>query len=105
MAEKKSVKPNIVVIIFVFIMIYMTANIIAYLVKPHISITEIEAGHIIDSDSFTGLIIREEKALQTTSSGRVTYIVADGEKVSRGSNICMVGNSSSSQVETDPSEI
>ncbi|MGN0204900.1 MAG: HlyD family efflux transporter periplasmic adaptor subunit [Coprococcus sp.] len=87
---KKHLKINIGLIIFIIIFLYMVAIGIMYLTKNHISFCEVQPGRIVDSDSFTGFIIRNENLVGAVKSGYVNYFINDGDRAAKNSNVCMI---------------
>ena len=67
--RKKHLKLNIGLIVFAGIFFYMVANGVAYFTRNHISFCEVQQGSIVDSDSFTGFILRDEAVVPADSSG------------------------------------
>ena len=90
MAKNKTPKLNIGLIIFAAIFVYMLVNTFLYLGKSHISFFEAEAGKIVDSDTFTGFILRDESVVGATGSGYISYYIGDGQKASVDSYICVI---------------
>ncbi len=89
-------KMNIGLIVFVVIFFYMAANGVMYLTKSHVSFCEVQPGRIVDSDSFTGFIIRDEAVVGAAKSGYVNYFINDGDKAPKLGNVCMIDSSSAS---------
>ena len=72
---------NIGVIIFVIIFIYLVFNVFSYLTEIHISVYEVEQGTIAVNNVYNGLILRDEKIINSDYSGSVNYYVKEGSKV------------------------
>ena len=51
--------------------------------RNHISFYEVQQGWIVDSDTFTGFILRNEAVVNTGQSGYINYFVNDGAMVAR----------------------
>ncbi len=90
---KRHLKINIGLIIFIFIFLYMVAIGIMYLTKDHISFCEVQSGRIVDSDSYTGFIIRNENLVGAVRSGYISYFINDGDRAAKNSNVCMIERS------------
>lgn len=96
--------PNLGEALFFVIFLYMAANLIAYATKTHYTFVEVEPGQIINSDTFSGIAIRDETVVKATGSGSISYFVGDSEKTGKGGNVCVIENASSqdnSSPETD----
>lgn len=91
--EKKHLKMNIGLIVFIVIFLYMAANGVMYLTKGHVSFCEVQPGRIVDSDVFSGFIIRNEALISTPKSGYINYFINDGDKAAKNSNVCMIEKS------------
>ena len=81
---------NIGVIIFVIIFIYLVFNVFSYLTETHISVYEVEQGTIAVNNVYNGLILRDEKIINSDYSGAVNYYVKEGSKVAYGDLVCSV---------------
>ena len=86
----RHLKLNIGLIVFIGIFIYLIAIGLSYLMRNHISFYEVQQGWIVDSDTFTGFILRNEAVVNTGQSGYINYFVNDGAMVAREGNVCMV---------------
>ena len=72
---------NIGTIIFSIIFIYIVIRILISLPKERLAIYEVQNSYIDTNISTTALIVREEKLVNSESSGYVSYYVRDGEKI------------------------
>ena len=61
-----------------------------YLTEKHISVYEVEQGTIAVNYVFYGLILRDEKIINSNYSGAVNYYVKEGSKVAYGDLVCSV---------------
>ena len=86
----RHLKLNIGLIVFVGIFFYMVANGVAYFTRNHISFCEVQQGSIVDSDSFTGLILRDEALVSADSSGYLNYFVNNGDMAAKNGSVCMI---------------
>ena len=66
---RKPIRINIGMIIFLFIFVYIVAQILLSLNKGHISIYEVISDSMSDNNTITGLILREENVLLAEHSG------------------------------------
>ena len=74
---------NLGTIVFLVIIIYLTAYVIQYLGKEKLAIYEVSESVITEEISKTGLIIREEALISTEEKGYVNYYVKDGSRVKK----------------------
>ena len=86
--------PNLGEVLFFVIFLYMAANLIAYATKTHYTFVEVEPGQIINSDTFSGIALRDETVITAKSSGKISYYVGDSEKTGKDGNVCIIENSS-----------
>ena len=70
----RHLKLNIGLIVFIGIFIYLIAIGLSYLMRNHISFYEVQQGWIVDSDTFTGFILRNEAVVNTGQSGYINYL-------------------------------
>lgn len=87
MAKQKEKKRlsfiNLGTIVFLVIIIYLTAYVIQYLGKEKLAIYEVSASNISENISGTGMILREETLMTTDEKGYVNYYVKDGSRVKK----------------------
>ena len=82
--EKKRLSViNLGTIVFLVIIIYLTAYVIQYLGKEKLAIYEVSASNISENISGTGMILREETLVTTDEKGYVNYYVKDGSRVKK----------------------
>lgn len=72
---------NIGVIIFLIILVYMLYNIFQYFTMERVAVYEVSQGTIAQNNTFTGVILREEKIYSTDSAGYISYYNKDASKV------------------------
>lgn len=77
--------PRIIVILFVFILIYISSFVIKYMTKEKVDIHEVYAGSINASTTYTGIAIRSEELVYSEYAGNINYFVREGERVAVGS--------------------
>lgn len=63
---------NIGVIIFLIILVYMLYNIFQYFTTERVAVYEVSQGTITQNNTFTGVILREEKLINTEASGYIS---------------------------------
>ena len=81
---------NLGTIVFLVIVIYLTAYVINYLGKEKLAIYEVSKSDISDSVQGTGIILREEKLVKTREQGYINYYVKDGSRVKNGGTVYTV---------------
>lgn len=81
---------NIGVIIFLIILVYMLYNLFQYFTTERVAVYEVSQGTIAQNNTFTGVILREEKVYSTDISGYITYYNKDATKVGVGSYVYSV---------------
>lgn len=80
---KKRRKINIGTIIFLFIVIYLTASVVYSSRKTPISIYEVAEENMARNLTVTGVITRDETLYYTPEAGYVNYYLRDGNRVSK----------------------
>ncbi len=81
---------NIGVILFGIVILYLLLYVAGYATRQHISVYEVEKGHISQNTTYTGLALREEQIFYADSEGQITVYTGDNEKVKYGSLICSI---------------
>ncbi len=92
---KQRKEVNIGVVIFLFVLVYLTVNVYVPLSKTEISIYEVPVGKIYSKDTFKGLIVRDEVICRAKSSGYVNFYFREGDRVSRNESIYSIGTDAS----------
>ncbi len=72
---------NLGTVVFLVIIIYLTAYVIRYLGKEKLAIYEVSESNMSENISGTGMILREETLITTEEKGYVNYYVKDGSRV------------------------
>ena len=94
MAKKKEKKRvsviNLGTIVFLVIIIYLTAYVIQYLGKEKLAIYEVSESNISENISGTGMILREESLITADKKGYVNYFVKDGSRVKKDGTVYML---------------
>lgn len=78
---------NIGVLVFLIIFVYMIYNIFQYFTAKQVAVYEVTQGTITQNNTFTGVVLREEKVFQTEKSGYINYYSKDAAKVSVNSYV------------------
>ena len=84
---RKPLNINLGLIIFGFIFIYILASVIMYLNNDQITPYEVKMGSLAVNNTYTGIALREEMIVNSTSSGYINYYARENEKVAKGSMI------------------
>lgn len=71
---------NLGVIIFILILVYVTYHLITYFTATHIAVYEVEYGTIAESNTYQGLILREEDVFPANYNGQINYYLKDASK-------------------------
>lgn len=88
-------KLNIGTIIFGVIFIYMLIHVIMALRVERLAIYEVQNSYIDTNITTTALIVREEKLVNSDSSGYVSYYVRDGEKIGKNKTVYTIDETGS----------
>jgi len=83
---------NIGIIVFIIIFIYIIINILLFITKDKISVTEVLKGTITEGANYTGIILREEEVIYTEDSGYINYYVESSGKAAKNSNIYLISS-------------
>lgn len=84
---KKKKEMNLGIFLFAVIFIYLLITVIMYLSDDSISVYEVREGSIVKDNSYTGLVIRSETAVNAEESGYINYYHNENSKVKAGSSI------------------
>lgn len=84
---KRKKEFNLGIVLFAIVFIYLLVTVISYLGKDNISVYEVREGSIVRDNSYTGLVIREETAVNTDTDGYVSYYQNENSKVKAGARI------------------
>lgn len=96
MAKKKNKKVvryrrplniNVGMIIFAIIFLYLMFSVYTYLKREKIQFYEVVDGGIVNTKTYTGLILREEVVKMSDRSGYINYYLREGKRASVGSRI------------------
>lgn len=81
---------NVGIFLFAVVLIYLIVTVIMYLTGDSVSVYEVRKGSIVKDNSYTGLIIREETAVNAESGGYISYYQNENTKIKKGSSIYAV---------------
>lgn len=89
---KKKTDINIGVVLFGVILVYLIVTILTYVTAKHVSVYEVREGSILKDNSYTGVVLREELLVSANDSGYINYLVAEGGKVGKLTNVYSISN-------------
>lgn len=84
---------NLGIIVYFLIFAYLIFCVITFSFSEKTNYTLAEPGIIIDAQSFTGLVIKDELVVTSNISGNTNYFIPEGEKIKQGTLISMVDQS------------
>lgn len=89
---KKRHNINIGIVLFGVILFYLLVTIFSYVTAKHVSVYEVREGSILKDNSYTGIVLREEKVINATESGYINYFAPEGTKVGKLTNVYSISN-------------
>lgn len=84
---RKPLNINIGVIIFGIIFIYVLISIVLYVVKPQISVYEVNKGSLATNNTYQGFILRKETKVTAEKAGYINFYAREGEKIGAGQTV------------------
>ena len=81
---------NIGLFLFAVVFIYLIVTVIMYVTGDNISVYEVREGSIVNDNSYTGLVIRQETAVTAETGGYVSYYQNENSKIKAGTNVYAV---------------
>lgn len=78
---------NLGIFLFAIVFLYLVVTIILYFTGDQISVYEVREGSIVKDNSYTGLVIRQETAVNAEADGYISYYQNDNSKVKTGMNV------------------
>ncbi|SFG08365.1 hypothetical protein SAMN05216356_101161 [Oribacterium sp. WCC10] len=81
---------NVGMVIFMIIFLYIVFSVYSYVTRDQVRFYEVLDGNIVRQEQYTGVAIREEEAVDASSSGYIHYFIQDGRRVAAGSNVYMI---------------
>ncbi len=78
---------NLGIFLFAIVFVYLIVTIVMYFTGDRISVYEVREGSIVRDNSYTGLIIRQETAVNAEADGYISYHQNENSKVRAGTNI------------------
>lgn len=87
MKNKKLIKPDLGMIVFLCILIYIIAWNIIYLSKDKVTYYEVVPGEMVESDRFTAMVLCADKIVKTPEDGTIYFLARPGSKMSTASSV------------------
>lgn len=78
---------NLGIFLFAIVFIYLIVTVVMYFTGDRISVYEVREGSIVRDNSYTGLVIRQETAVNAEADGYISYYQNENNKVRAGTNI------------------
>lgn len=84
---RKPLNINVGMIIFALIFVYMVFNVYTYMKKDKVEFYEVQDGSIVNSQNYTGIILREELVKTADRAGYINSYVWEGKRASVGTSV------------------
>ena len=78
---------NLGIFLFAIVFLYLVITIILYFTGDQISVYEVREGSIVKDNSYAGLVIRQETAVNAEADGYISYYQNENSKVKTGMNV------------------
>lgn len=75
---------NLGIFLFAIVFIYLLVTVIMYFTGDTISVYEVREGSIVNDNSYTGLVLRQEEAVSAETGGYISYYQNGNSKVKTG---------------------
>lgn len=86
---------NITLIIFLLLLIYLLVIVIIYSRTTHMKRYQVVEGSLTNETQYTGIALRDEILVSTSTAGYVNFIAREGQRVSVGDLVYLVDESGS----------
>ena len=83
---------NIGMVVFAIILLYLLATIITYVTKERIAVYEVRQGSILQDNSYTAMVLRNEELICAENSGYVNYFTESGQKIAVRNKVYTLSN-------------
>ncbi|MBP5384203.1 MAG: hypothetical protein J6Y57_04445 [Lachnospiraceae bacterium] len=87
---RKPININLGLVIFSVLFIYIVVIIVSYFRSEHITPYEVSVGSLAVNNTYEGIVLREERVVESPYSGYVNYYARESEKVNNGAMIFTV---------------
>lgn len=98
---------NLGIFLFAIVFIYLVVTVIMYFTGDTISVYEVREGSIVNDNSYTGLILRQEETVNAEGDGYISYYQNGNSKVKTGMPVYAISpqrlNTESASTGTDDS--
>ena len=89
----RDVKINVATVVIAAVFIYSLISLFRMINKDPITIYKVSKSNINNNISLNGLVVREEKIINSNRNGYVCYYVRDGQKIKKGATLCTIDGS------------
>lgn len=86
---------NVGMIIFALIFVYMVFSVVTYARRDKVQFYEVQEGGIVNSNDYTGIILRQEEVKNADRSGYVNYYVREGKRAAAGTRVYSIDETGS----------
>ena len=93
---KNRIPLNIGTFIFGAIFVYMIISVVMYLTADHIESYQVTAGPLANNQTYTALVLRDEKVVTASASGYITYYARETSKVAKSGVVYSLGENQTS---------
>lgn len=93
---KNRIPLNIGTFIFGAIFVYMIISVVMYLTADHIESYQVTAGPLANNQTYTALVLRDEKVVTASASGYITYYARENSKVAKSGVVYSLGENQTS---------
>ena len=84
---KKLFRPSIGKLICILTLAYFVFTFYSYSTRTTVSYYEVEEGSLVKEHNYQGLILRNERIVNSEANGYIYFFVADGRKAAKGSPV------------------
>ena len=88
--KKKYVSPNLGMIFFGVIFIYLIVCVFLYFTTKHVAGYQVKTGSLFVDNVYTGLAVREETLVNSSYSGYLNYYIKEGSRIGAFKMVCTV---------------
>lgn len=90
---KKRKNINIGIIVFLILFLYIAINVYIYFTKEKLSIYEVHEGSTAIDNHITGLVLRQEKLINSQEAGYISYYQKEGARIAKNTEVYSVDDS------------
>ena len=96
--QKRRIRWNIGMIVFLVIFIYVMINIISYFTKEKLTVYRVTKDEMTTTFSLTGIALRDESLLKASQNGYITYYVEEGKRVKKKGTLYILDKDGNSRI-------